>query len=119
EGVRRLELEARGKRGHASEQSLRVRGEQPVAPIDSPAQRPLSLGRVLRTGRQQVEAATEAVEDLFRCERLHARGSELQRERKPVEPLCDPTYRGIGLEAGLEFSRAFREECGRVVQWER
>src|SRR5262249_19887174 len=67
----------------------------------------------------QIEAATEALEDLPRREHLYARGGELERERKPVEPLGDATHRGVGLEAGLELSCALREECRRVFEWER
>jgi hypothetical protein len=61
-----------------------------------------SPGCILRTRRQQVEAATKALEDLSRCEHLHAGGSQLERERKPVEPLSDLTHRSIGLKARLQ-----------------
>ena len=58
---------------------------------------------------QQVEAATEALEDLLGCEHLDAPGSELESEGKAVEPLYDLTHRRVRLEAGLQLARALRE----------
>ena len=69
----------------------------------------LALRRVVRAGGQDVEAATEAIEDLLGCEHLDASGRKLEREREAVEPLGDLTHRGVGLEAGLQLARALRE----------
>src|SRR5262249_31439432 len=117
--LRRLELEASGKYGRPCKQQLLAGGEEPIAPLDRPAQRALPLGCVLCTGRQQVETRAEALEDLFPCQHLHARGCELEREREPVEPLSDLTHCSIGLKAGLELSCALREERRCLVEWER
>src|SRR5262249_8653557 len=100
------------------EQPLLVSREEPIAPLDGPAQRALPLGRVVRAGREQIEAATESVKDLSRCEHLHTRGSKLEREGKSVELLSDLTHRRIRLEPRLQLARAQREENRAVVERE-
>ncbi|HEX6583082.1 MAG TPA: hypothetical protein VF056_05720 [Thermoleophilaceae bacterium] len=119
DGFGRLEREAPGEHRELCKQPLFVSREELVAPLDGPAQRALALGRVMRAGRQQVEATTEALEDLPRCEHLDASGSKLERERKAVEPLCDLTHRRVRLEAGLQLARALREQNTSVIDRER
>src|SRR4029450_12877192 len=110
DGFRRLELEAPGEHSQPCKQGLLTAGEEPVAPLDGPAQRALPLRCVVCAGRQQVQAATEALEDLVRCEALDARCGKLERERKALEALCYLTHRRIGLEVRLQLPCALREE---------
>ena len=119
DGFRRLELEAPGEHGQPRKQGLLTGGEELVAPLDGPAQRSLPLRCVVRAGRQQVQAPTEALEDLVRCEDLHARGSKLERQRKALEALGNLTHCRIGLEVRLQLPCALSEECRCVVERKR
>jgi hypothetical protein len=55
--------------------------EQVVAPFDRCAQRPLALGRVARTTRQEIERRVEPFEEPLGREQLHPRRGQLDRER--------------------------------------
>src|SRR5262249_57477661 len=93
DGFRGLKLEAPREHGQLRKQPLLVGAEELITPFDGPAHGALSLGCVVHAGPEQLEAATEAFEDLLRCEHLHARGCKLEREWKAVEPLCALTHR--------------------------
>ena len=75
--------------------------QQLVAPRDRGAERPLSFWKVEGAGGEQVEAAPEAREDLLRCQHLHPRGCELERQRQPVEPARDLGACSSGSKSGL------------------
>jgi hypothetical protein len=95
---------------------LLIGREELIAPLDGAAQRALPLRCVVRAGRQQVEATTKALEDLLRCEDLHARGRKLEPKWKTVEAFRNLTDRSIGLEVGLQLPCALREERRCVVE---
>ena len=103
-----LEREAAGKDRHAGE--LRPFGlvEQLMAPFDRRAERPLSLRRVARPSRQELEPAPESTEDLGRRQDLYARGGQLDGEREAVKSAADLGYVAIGLEPPAQRLRPQR-----------
>ena len=61
------------------------RVEEVVAPADRPAQRALAVREIARARREEIERVAEPLQDRFRWKDLHARGRELDRERKAIE----------------------------------
>src|SRR6266540_1736710 len=109
-------LEAACEHGQPREELLFHRTEQLMAPLDRRAKGPLSLGGVVCSRGEQVETATEPIENLFRGQHLDARGSQLECEREAVEPHRDLPYVLVRLEARLELPSTLREERHRVVR---
>ena len=70
-------------------QMLRRRIEQAEAPVDRGAHRSMALGRIPGACSERVEAGVEKPEQLRRRPRPEPRGSKLDRERDPVEPVAD------------------------------
>ena len=71
------------------EEGTRVVVEQPDAPVDRPAQRPLARWSVGSAADKQRQRAVESLEQLGRMEGAHAGGCELDREWKAIEPRAD------------------------------
>ena len=72
-----------------------------IAPLERRAQRALSLGRVARAVREDVERSAEAREQLLRREEHRARRGQFDRQRQSVEALADPVHGRRHLEAGI------------------
>ena len=68
---------------------------------------------------QQVEALRQPLDELLRAEELRARGRELQRQRKVVEPAAELGQRGRRSETRIERARALGEELLAVDVGER
>ena len=89
DGRRGLRRECVPEERHAAEQMLRRGVEQTEAPVDRGAHRSMTLGRIPGTCGQRVETGVEKLEQLRRGPRSEPRGSELDREWDPVEPVTD------------------------------
>ncbi len=112
-GERRVEVRPAGHHRQAFEHQLLALVEQPVGPLDRALERAVALvSAPARTGQER-EVVVEAVGDLQRRERAHARGRQLQRERQAVEPAADASHgRGVGgidAEAPVREPRAVEE----------
>ena len=109
----RLERAAAGEHGEAREQVLLGRREQVVAPRDRRAQRPLPLGRRPRAAGEQGQPLLEPFEQGRRREHLHARGSQLDRERQAVEAPADLGDLAVRGEVGATASGPLHEQLHR------
>src|SRR4029077_6420904 len=89
---RRLERAAAAEHSELREQAPLVVVQQVVRPRDRRPQRGVALVGVPGS-LEQVEPAAEALEQELRREQLRPRGRELERERKPGEPLAQPRDR--------------------------
>ena len=117
-GQRRVEVRPAGHHRQAFEHQLLALVEQPVGPLDRAPKRAVALvSAPARTGQER-EVVVEAVGDLQRRERAHARGRQLQRERQAVEPAADASHgRGVGgidAEAPVREPRAVEEHRARL-----
>ena len=90
-----------------------------MAPGDRAPQRSLPLGQVARAAGQQRQPPVEALQDLRRRERAHARGRELERERELVEPPADLEHMLVRLEVGSHLPRTAEEEADALLLHER
>ena len=82
------QVEAAGEDGQHAEQGAFVVGEQVVGPPDRVPEGELALGPG-RAALQETEAIGEPVSYLDRTHRRHARRSQLDAEREPVDGLTD------------------------------
>ena len=110
----RLDRRASSEDGEAPERLCLGLAEEPVAPIDRGAQRALPVGRVERTGAEDIQRLAQARIQLLGPEQRGAGGRELDRERQPVEPAADLAD-GAGivlaqLEVAVVAARAVGEE---------
>ncbi len=117
--LRRLEREPAAEHREPAEEPLLGFVEQVVAPGDRAAERLLALREVARAAREQLERLPQARQDRLGLEELHARRRELDRERKPVEPVGDlRDRRGVRfgrLEPGLDRAPPVDEQPHRLV----
>ena len=107
----------REDRGRPEQGSLVV-GQQVVGPVDGVPECELAFGS-RRAGLQQAEAVGEAVADLERAHRGHARRRQLDAERQPVDGGADLGDRGCGRlvgdpELGPHRAGSVDEERDRV-----
>ena len=91
------------------------RVEQVVAPFDRRAQRPLALGRVAGTARQDGERRVEPLEKPLGREQLRPRRGELDGEREAVEAAADLLHRRVGSDLAPDRPGALDEERGGLL----
>ena len=114
DGLGRFEVEAAGEDGQAGEQTLRLRVEQVVAPLDGGPQRALTLGRVMCASRQERQPLLETGEQLLGRKDPHSRGGQLDRQGQPVQAPAELHHGGVWLEAREHRPRPLREQLARV-----
>jgi len=110
-----VERPAAGEHADSAEAGLFLGLEQVVAPRDRAAQGSLPLGRVPPAARQQGQAAIEALEDLLRRERPHARCGQLEGEREMIHAPADGEHVLVGLEIPARCPRTADEESDRLL----
>ena len=102
--LERVERRAAGKRGEHDAHVARGRLEQLHAPVHRRLQRPLPLRDVRGSADEERECFTEPLRrPLDYSEHAHASGSELDREREPVEGARDARERLRARLAQLEL----------------
>ena len=106
------------ERRQASHQHALLRVQQIVAPRDRRLERLLARHRSARATGEEAEAVVEPVGDAPRVHHAHPRGSQLDRERQPVDATADRLH-GVaigvlGREAGPHRARSLDEQldCG-------
>jgi hypothetical protein len=88
----RLEREAADEYAEPTEQRLLGRRQQFVAPVQGSTQRPLPLWLILRPAIEDDEPTIQAAEQRPRWQYAHAGGSQLDRQRQPVQAHADFGY---------------------------
>jgi hypothetical protein len=92
-----------GENGQPARQHLLGRRQQLPAPVDDRPERPVLGQRRPAAPGQQCEPVVQALRELIRGQRAEPHGSQLDRQRHPVEGPADPGHRGrVGL-AELEI----------------
>ena len=114
-----VQREAADEDAEAREESLLLRAEEVVTPLDRGAQRPVPPGQACAgLGPQDLEPYAETPEDLLRREQLDAGGSEFECKGKAVQAnaqLGDRVGVQLGeLEVGPDVACASDEESNRL-----
>ena len=121
--LRRGERRAGGEDGEPDEHRSRTIVEEPDAPGDGLAKRPLAGGKVAWAAREHAQARVESLHQSSRCQGSNARRSQLDCERQAVDASADPPHvpvvLGDELEARIEEAGALGEELDGIVFVER
>ena len=88
-GFGRIQPELAREDAQTGEELLLLIVQELVAPGQGGTQRPMPGGLVARAAGQQLEAVAEPVEHRFGREHVDASGSQLDRERQPIQPRAD------------------------------
>src|SRR3954470_7076809 len=114
DGLGRLERATICEHREPSEQPLLVLLQQVVRPFDRRSQRLLpNLG--VPAAAEQVEPATEPLEQLTGREHRDPRRGELERKRQVVQPRAQLVERRLGLEVGTHGPGAGSEQLARIA----
>jgi hypothetical protein len=110
---RRGEVELTREDGQPREQRLVLGVEQRMPPLQRRREAPVTRIRGARRGLQQREPVVEPVDEFPQGQRRRASGSQLDRERQPVEPATELTDERCG---GSRNRRSRSSGCGAVPE---
>ena len=107
----RLGGEAAAEEREPAEQPLFCEIEQPDAPVDRRAHRPVAHRRIPRAARERVETGVEQPQQLSGRERPKPRRGQLDRQRQPLEPVADLVKLGaVGIDPCARGRRSGGEQ---------